>query len=358
MSKEIRDILAAYQDAKKKGQNAVLATVVEVEGSSYRRPGARMLVTEDGTITGAISGGCLEGDARRKALLALRQNTNKLISYDSTDESDAEMGVQLGCNGIVHILFEPLFAENGQNVLEQIAANYNPGSETFLVTHFAREGAGGTQCMQHVQALPQDLQTTLGNMPAGQHVAIVDDKHAGKRLVQRVPPVLQLIIAGAGNDAIPLHKLATELGWRVAIGDGRPAYATQKRFEGAQVYALKPQPFFDALAIDAQTFCMLMTHNYPYDLAMLQLLLATETPYIGVLGPAAKGARMVDDLRNAGVPLDEQALAKMHAPAGLDLGAETPDEIAVSIVAEILAVQRGHTGGFLKHRNKPIHERE
>ncbi len=106
--KEIHDILRAYQEATAAGIRTALATVVEVEGSSYRRPGARMLVTETGNLTGAISGGCLEGDALRKALLALQQNRNKLVTYNSMDEEDHQFGIQLGCNGIVHILFEPI----------------------------------------------------------------------------------------------------------------------------------------------------------------------------------------------------------------------------------------------------------
>src|ERR1700759_2317389 len=106
--KEIRDIIRAYEGAQREGKRSALATVVHVEGSSYRRPGARMLVTEDGQLTGAISGGCLEGDALRKALYAINQQQKKLVTYDTTDEDDITFGIQLGCNGIVHILFEPI----------------------------------------------------------------------------------------------------------------------------------------------------------------------------------------------------------------------------------------------------------
>src|ERR1700742_3583216 len=106
--KEIGDIIRAFDIAQSEGKRSALATVVQVEGSSYRRPGARMLVTEDGQLTGAISGGCLEGDALRKAMFAINQQQNKLVTYDTTDEDDVQFGLQLGCNGIVHILFEPI----------------------------------------------------------------------------------------------------------------------------------------------------------------------------------------------------------------------------------------------------------
>src|SRR5881394_4460249 len=143
--KEIEDIIRSYKQAQQAGKKTVLATVIHVEGSSYRRPGARMLVTEDGQLTGAISGGCLEGDALRKALLAISQQQNKLVTYDTTDEEDNALGIQLGCNGIVYILFEPINPMQPDHpvaLLEKAAAQTTPA---VLITFFSLDNPSGEQ---------------------------------------------------------------------------------------------------------------------------------------------------------------------------------------------------------------------
>ncbi|MEQ1800228.1 MAG: XdhC family protein, partial [Lacibacter sp.] len=145
MTKEINEIIAAYKRAQQKGNKTALATVVYVEGSSYRRPGARMLVEDDGRMTGAISGGCLEGDALRKALLAIHQQQNKLVTYNTLDEDDVEFGVQLGCNGIVHILFEPIDSEDENNPIALLERSQLFRKETVLVTLFSLHNFHGHQ---------------------------------------------------------------------------------------------------------------------------------------------------------------------------------------------------------------------
>src|SRR3984957_1433184 len=137
--KEVRDIVRAYDLAHREGKQCALATVVHVVGSSYRRPGARMLVTEDGELTGAISGGCLEGDALRKALFAINQQQNKLVTYDTTDEDDVQFGVQLGCNGIVHILFEPIDDTEACHPIRLLRELIGQRGDAVLVTLFSRD---------------------------------------------------------------------------------------------------------------------------------------------------------------------------------------------------------------------------
>src|SRR3954466_15321119 len=143
--KEIKDILQSFEEARTSGKRTALATVVHVEGSSYRRPGARMLVTEDGMLTGAISGGCLEGDALRRALSVIEQGQNKLITYDTTDDDDLQFGVQLGCNGIVHILFEPIDAEKANHPLILLQQAAQQESPAVLVTLFSLSHYNGLQ---------------------------------------------------------------------------------------------------------------------------------------------------------------------------------------------------------------------
>ena len=370
--KEIRDIIRAFDIAQREGKRSALATVVHVEGSSYRRPGARMLVTEDGQLTGAISGGCLEGDALRKALYAINQQQNKLVTYDTTDEDDLQFGVQLGCNGIVHILFEPIDDTRGFHPVRLLKDLTGERRDAVLVTLFSRDlpaGQPGT-CLLYADGV---VNTEL---PADWKDLVLADvkESAGKRIsgfkeytrdgktyngfIEFVPPPPALVIAGAGNDVLPLVEVAVLLGWHTTVVDGRPHYATSRRFGKAdRVLVARPDEVLRQLRTDPQTLFLLMTHNYNYDLALLRDLLTKKSPYIGILGPRKKLDRMFAELRAGGMVLDDDQLAAIHSPVGLDLGAETAEEIAVSIIAEIKAVLSGTGGGSLKEKRDPIHTR-
>jgi xanthine dehydrogenase accessory factor len=364
--KEITDILRAYQSARKENLKTALATVVRVEGSSYRRPGARMLITEDGQLTGAISGGCLEGDALRKALSAIVQQENKLIVYDTTDEEDAKIGVQLGCNGIVHILFEPINADDPLNPVAILSSLQSERENAVVVTLFSLEGKThpGTSMLYR----DNSLQTKI---PAAVNTQVIKDaadslSHKVSTFqtyelnVERIDgflefitPPISLVIAGAGNDVQPLAKIAYHLGWTVTIADGRPSHASAQRFPRAnRVFVVKPAQLLPEITIDEQTAVVLMTHNYNYDLELLDLLLKTDAPYIGSLGPKKKLLRMLDEL---GQNTEENRL-RVHGPVGLDIGAETAEEIAISIIAEIKTVFTGRSASFLKEKLNPIHQ--
>ena len=251
--KEITDIIRSYEKAVVAGKKMALATVVHVEGSSYRRPGARMLVTDDGQLTGAISGGCLEGDALRKALLAISQQKNKLVTYDTTDDHDTTLGVQLGCNGIVHILFEPVKAEDPENPIELLIKASAKRQRAVLVTLFAlhsRTAAQPGTCFLHLQ----DDQLTINNrtdlaltdLLAREVKLAYELECSAFRIFQlanqpltafieylETPP--SLIIAGAGNDTIPLVEMAATLGWQTTVVDGRAGHATTQRFPKANL---------------------------------------------------------------------------------------------------------------------------
>lgn len=368
--KEIRDILKAYAEAVKGGKRAALATVVQVEGSSYRRPGARMLVTEDGQLTGAISGGCLEGDALRKALLAITQQQNKLVTYDTTGEDDASFGVQLGCNGIVHILFEPVAADKKEHALYLLQLLINQQRPAVLVTLFSlkhTEQPGTTLLYRddvtesslndkwREQILP-DAQAALKN---GSSIRTYE--HQGTEvnaLIEYIPPPVTLVVAGAGNDVQPLVQIAAVLGWHITVVDGRATHATTQRFPQADaVRAAKPAEITRLVQVTPQTVFLLMTHNYNYDLALLKSLLLQDCAYIGILGPKKKMERMLSELKEEGITATEEQLAKIYSPVGLDIGAETSEEIAVSIIAEIKAVLAGTKGTSLKEKKASIHNR-
>lgn len=351
--KEITDIIQAFKLAQQAGKKVALATVVHVEGSSYRRPGARMLVTEDGQLTGAISGGCLEGDALRKALLAIMQQQNKLVTYDTTDEDDAKLGVQLGCNGIVHILFEPVNTAGVISLLEQAQEKRR---DAVLVTLFSlnRSARQPGTCLLYADGtftgnlendnIRQDMEEVFL-----QKTSVIKSYGNQNAFIEFLQPVVSLVIAGAGNDAIPLVEMAHILGWQTTVVDGRALYATAQRFPKAQkVIISKPGEVLDKVQVDEQTCFVLMTHNYNYDMALLGQLLDKQPRYIGTLGPKKKLERMLDELGKSGS-------SNLYGPVGLDLGAETAEEIALSVIAEIKSVLTGRSGSSLREKEGAIH---
>lgn len=371
--KEIRDIITAFNAAQQQGRQTALATVVQVEGSSYRRPGARMLIEDDGRLTGAISGGCLEGDALRKAMLVMSQQKPMLVTYDTMDDDDAKLGVGLGCNGIIHILIEPVNTADAHNPLALLMAAASQRQTAVVVTLFnlqKRSGPQpGTQLLYSggvlAGNLPQagewpQLEADVLEALAGNASVIktyTTPQGSTTAFIEVLPPPVKVVVVGAGNDVMPLVEMAAIIGWEVTVIDGRTNYATRQRFARAkQVLLAKPGQVLELVEYDAQTVFLLMTHNYNYDLALLQQLLPQQVAYIGVLGPAKKLARMLDELAEKGMVATQAQLAKVHGPAGLDVGAETPEEIALSIIAEIKAVLAGRDAAPLRHKKRPIHQ--
>ncbi|WP_207428833.1 XdhC family protein [Pedobacter sp. SYSU D00535] len=370
--KEIRDILKANQEAIRTGRRRALATVVKVEGSSYRRPGARMLVTEDGQLTGAISGGCLEGDALRKALYVMNQQKPMLVTYDTNDEDDAKIGVGLGCNGIIHILIEPLLDNN--NPLTYLDGLNHKREKAVLVTLFNSQNKAAFQVGScyfsdgDVAWVKSDLENELlddiqqdamhaRSAGVSSFSSYFVDGEGYTAFIEVILPPVALKIVGAGNDVIPLVRIADVLGWDAAVYDGRPALLQASRFPGAREMILtKAEDFSSKCSFDSRTVVVLMTHNYNYELTVLRDLLATDLPYLGVLGPKKKLNRMLSELAGQGVQIDEGTIGRLYGPVGFDIGAETSEEIALSIAAEIKAVLSGRAGGSLRDKNGPIHE--
>ena len=369
--KEISDIIGAFDQARQDGKRSALATVVLVEGSSYRRPGARMLITEDGRLTGAISGGCLEGDALRKAMFAIMSQQNKLVIYDTTDEDDLKFGVQLGCNGIVHILFEPLDIPQENNPIYLLRQLIAGRQDAVLATFFApgqvnQPGTCMLYCGDRLEGKPpenviadiaSDMQQAFLQQVSG-FKDYPSEKCTFRAIVEFETPPIALVIAGAGNDAQPLVEMASLLGWHITVADGRSGYPTTQRFPKAdQVLLAKPAAILAQILPDRQTVFLLMTHNYHYDLTLLKELIRIDYAYIGMLGPAQKRDRMFRDLEEQGIFPDENQKSKIFGPVGLDIGAETATEIALSILAEIKAFFSGRKGSSLKLKQDPTHPR-
>jgi xanthine/CO dehydrogenase XdhC/CoxF family maturation factor len=374
--KELKEIVKAYDAAVQSGKGVALASVVHLEGSSYRRPGARMLVNDEGELTGAISGGCLEGDALRRALYALSQQRSRLVSYDTSDEDDMTIGIQLGCAGVIQVLFEPIDPAKQDNPIQLIRKALAIRQEAVMVTLFnlsnkhadqpgtclLMESNGNISGSIPIQGIEkfvmEDVLQTMRNKKSvfREYQA---DGISMTAFIEFLQPPISLVVVGAGNDAVPMMQIADSLGWDVRIVDGRNTHARPERFVAAcQVLVSKPEAVLDQLSMDSRTVFVMMTHNYNYDLSMLKALLPTQTPYIGMLGPKKKLDRMLDELRQEGLKLDDAMLSKVHGPTGLEIGAETPEEIALSIIAEIQAVVEGKAGGMLKHKPDVIHARE
>lgn len=366
--KEINDIVAAYEQANKLGKKTALATVVLVEGSAYRRAGARMLITEDGQLTGAISGGCLEGDALRKARMVILQQEALLVTYDTMDDDDAKLGVGLGCNGIIHILIEPIndLQTNPISLLKAVIASRG---YSVLVTLFSVEDRKAPQpgfclCLANGQTIPQGLDI----LPYKNEI-LEDAKNAlyNRRsaityylgytaFVECVKPLISLVILGAGNDVIPLTQIAAILGWNITVVDGRPNYAIAQRFPSAKkMVVAKPESVLDKLELNEWTAFVLMTHNYNYEIAFLKELLPLHPFYIGILGPKKKLERMTGELEQNGTTITERNLETIHGPVGLDIGPETSEEIALAIIAEIKAVFSKRNGKPLRFKTTVIH---
>nr|WP_221283329.1 XdhC/CoxI family protein [Mucilaginibacter lappiensis] len=371
--KELQDIVQAFDRAHQTGKQTALATVVHVEGSSYRRAGARMLITEDGQLIGAISGGCLEGDALRKARLVMAQNKPMLVTYDTTDDDDAKFGVGLGCNGIIHILIEPISATKQDNPIQLFKLFLSRREPVVLITIFTMNDKQALQpgtCLLLTQEgnikgifpddtikdiLLADANDVLINGNSVTKTYVYGDKFTC--FIELLQPTVSLVIFGAGNDAIPLVQLASVLGWHIYMVDGRSNYAIPERFPLAKkIITAKPENALSQITIDERTVIILMTHNYNYDLAVLKQLLPLQLPYVGALGPKKRLYRMLDELKNEGMEITDEHLTSIYGPAGLDIGSENADEIALSIIAEMQAVLKNRTGTSLRYKNT-IHNR-
>ena len=371
--KEIRDIIKAYDEAKKAGKQTALATVVHVEGSSYRRPGARMLIEDDGLLTGAISGGCLEGDALRKALMVMTEKRSKLVTYDTMDDDDAKFGVGLGCNGIIQVLIEPINDADTNNPIQYLRLVNKKRQTAVLVTLFSLQDKKGTQygtCLllkedgnviDHTPVLKDVLLADASDALATQVSSFknyISNDHDLTAFIEVIKPPVSVIIIGAGNDVMPVVNMADILGWEATVIDGRANYAKKERFASAcQVLVSKPEKALEQITIDEHTVFLLMTHNYNYDKAMLVQLLQKNVSYIGMLGPKKKRERILNELKDEGISFTDHQLSVLHSPVGLDIGAETSEEIALSILSEIRAMFANKDVQSLRKINEVIHPR-
>jgi len=322
MHKELQDILGLIQG---QGTPLALATLLRVEGSSYRRPGSRLLTDGDQVLRGSLSGGCLEGEVLGRAKEVLADGLPRLLRYDLRGEADLVWGSGSGCEGLLDILVErldPASPPAWMTWAEEVLHNRHP-------LRLATSLKDGFPCRRLREGEAPDAEEIL----------------------EIIPPPISLWILGASDDSRPLVHLAKGLGWSVGLLDHRPAFARAERFpEADHVLSGHPAQRVPGLELDARSAIVLMTHNYQKDLEALRLLGGSGVGYLGLMGSRARSAKMVAELAAEGVHFGD----RLHSPVGLDLGAEDPETIALAVLAEIQASFQGRAGGPLRAARTPV----
>jgi xanthine/CO dehydrogenase XdhC/CoxF family maturation factor len=359
--RETERLLDSIRQAQAAPERVALATVVRVRGSAYRREGTRMLVRQNGTYECALSGGCLEPSVAEAARQVIETGEPRLVSYDLAD--DSLWGLGMGCSGAVDVRIERLEDDAMTRAWLRVLET---GTAAVLVTPLS--GASGQLLVRATGEIAGGL-----SEPAIEQEAIA---RAREQLRARFPqcgaepigsgeiffdinmPPPDLVVFGAGPDSVPLAQHAWMLDFSVTIVDVRPAYLTADRFPGATRVPAHFSQFADTVRLRPGSFVLAMNHHVERDQESLRFALDSEAAYIGVLGPRSRFQRLLAALADQGYVPSASSLARVRSPVGLSLGAETPEEIAVSILGEILAIRRGFEGGFLSGSSRSLHRPE
>lgn len=362
--KEIRKIINEYDSIDFSNESAAIASVVNVEESSYRRIGARMLVRSTGIWIGGISGGCLEGDALKRSQKAIFKNKPSRVVYDTMDDDKNQIGVGLGCNGRIEVLFTPINKNDPNNPIEQLRKVVNRNSPSTILKIVEAKNAdllGKSQLLTGEEKMIEfcDLSSSdlvnlisIANEKKRPLLSILMDSNGAelKVLVEYIKPEIRLVIVGDNYDVNAFIGIANELGWEIhVVGNAK------KLSKYAFGIAKKVYDYSEAELITAHdyTAVVLMSHDYNWDMKMLPIFMTKNPKYIGMLGPKKRMLKMQKEIPD----LDLQNLINFYSPVGLDIGAESPEEIALSIASEIVATFRDREGTSLKHREGTIHER-
>lgn len=359
---EVRQLLEAAAAARREGQRTALATVVSVKGSAYRREGAKMLVSTSGATVCMISGGCLEPEVAEAAQEVIATGAPKRLSYDL--EEDVVWGLGLGCGGTVEVTLEPL---NPGGLLERWLALQAQGEHAVLATVLTggsgrllwrgggEEGAIDPPALQG--AVLEEAAALLGaQTPRAAMRAFTLDGLQAEVFLDVSSPPLELVLFGGGHDARPLAQAALGLGFCVTVVDPRPAFANAEHFPGVRLVLAQPERFAERVILHTRAYAVIMNHHLERDRQALRFALASEAPYVGVLGPRSRFEILLAALEEEGQAPALASLSKVRSPIGLDIGAEGPEEVSLSILAETLALSRGFGGGFLHGARGRIHD--
>ncbi len=335
MTHELKKIIQAFTIAKSKKLKTVLVTVVALEGSSYRRPGVRMLIRDDGRTIGAVSGGCVEKEIVLQAQSVFDGGIPKMMTYDGR--------YRLGCEGILYILIEPFEPkEEFFTAFDQVLQKRNP----FQVTSYSSKTEGSNQGYGSVFRFEGNeipVRSSLKTDPSAE------------RFEQHMQPCLKLVIVGAEHDAVQLCLFASLAGWEVTIVAAASEEKEITDFPGAEKFTAVEPEMLSTDHIDEQTALMIMTHSYARDLKYLLAYKDTRPAYLGLLGPSRRRERVLGDCIERHPEISDAYIDSIHGPAGLNIGAETAQEIALAIIVEILSVTRDKKPMLLKNKSGKIH---
>jgi len=357
MANPLHTLVDAFRNLVAGSDDFVLATIIETQGSTYQKAGARMLITNGGECLGLLGGGCFEGDLIERSRSVFTSGQAMTVQYDMRSPDDMVWGLGLGCNGAVKILLQLLRADQHyyplSALVEAAESDRNGVLATVIESAHPRLPVGRSlfweqeNCTMAPSPWPPELNATARQASADGTPRIENHRLEGLAVgvfYGPVRPLPRLLIVGAGADAAPLLRCAKALGWRVTLVDHRPAYLKPERFPSAdRLFHCLPQTLAEDLDLDRFAAAVLMTHSFDYDGRYLKVVADSRIPFIGLLGPKARKDRLVGSLGDKAL----QPVGRIFGPVGLDIGAETPEEIALAIMAGILAAQNGRQGGQL-----------
>jgi len=350
--------LLEFYEAHQKDDSLVLGTVVATEGSTYRKPGAMMLIAADRSYRGLISGGCLESDLAAHAGQVFADGETRKVCYDMSEGDDFAWGLGLGCDGVIHLMLQRLDRDTGFGFLETleqawkarrggllslVVSSTDPGRSEgdFSLDCGVGFSIGESLLMNNINGHEAKSFSSGHDMSRRYwHEKVNTDRGVVGLLMIPVMPPPAILICGAGHDAVPVARLAVEMGWRCTVVDHRPAFARMDRFPGiCEVCVLQPADLSRHIALEQFDAAILMTHHLGHDRSYLAQVIGASVPYIGLLGPRARRDRLLDEIGASDV--------HVFGPAGLDIGAEMPESIALAIVAEIHAFLNRRDGSML-----------
>ena len=351
MDSSLTALLAFFDARRAASRPLVLATVISTAGSTYRKPGARMLIDDQGEACGLLSGGCLESDLAEHARAVLTSGSARRVEYDLRSSDDLVWGLGLGCEGAMTILLQRVSPAGGYTPLTQIGralAARLPITFATIVRSDTEAWPTGRVMLPEanldepigiaLERARRDIEERKG-VPG--LVEVQADGSTVNAFIDSIELPPRILVLGAGPDAAPVVEAASVLGWSVAVFDHRPAYAEPTHFPRAErVVTAAADELHGAVDLRQFEAAVIMSHHLPSDLSYLRQLLATDLPYIGLLGPAPRRQRL---LAEAGLKSSSLA-SRLFGPVGLDIGARTPESIALAIVAEIHAVLSRRSG--------------
>jgi xanthine dehydrogenase accessory factor len=342
-TKRIIDVFAQWQQDEK---DLAMATVFATEGSTYSKAGHRIIITADGNYQGLVSGGCLEGDLAEHARTVIDSGVGKAVTYDLRDEADEIWGMGIGCNGIIKVLLQRLDSKSGYEPFQTIAKRHLAHRAAICATVVDSEDANlpiGATLIDWGDDHRSWQVPSANRIPIRDHCANIQSTMDPRLVVHEVRqtsftvlyapiiPLPRLLILGAGPDAIPLVRMAEEIGWLVTVVDHRTAYLEADAFSSARTLCIEPTQLKKATNLAEFSAIVVMSHQLAADRIYLGQLSGRDIPYLGVLGPRARRDRLISELNASNTKLEQQ----LKGPVGLDIGADSPESIALSILAQI-----------------------